>query len=127
MANTSQGRIGAVRAVAVLLATLTLVLVAALAVAPQADAHQQAGRTLIYIDGNLVKSTKDDHFTFTRRLSPGCHGVEVVQKRGGEVVSRSVRRFCSGEPTRLIVKVDDGSVTSTTRTINSTNTTSDSA
>ncbi len=51
----------------------------------------------------------------------------VAQKRGGEVISSSIRRFCSDEPTRLIVKVDDGSVNSTTRTVSSTSTTSDSA
>ncbi len=97
-----------------MLVLLSLALVAALAVAPQADAHQIAGRTLIYLDGELVKNTKDDHFTYERRLSPGCHTVEVVQKRGGEVVSSSIRRFCSDERTRLIVTVDDASVSSKT-------------
>ncbi len=113
----------------VALAMLSLVLVAALgSLTPErADAHQTAGRTLIYVDGELVKSTKDDHFAYEKRLSPGCHTVKVVQKRGGEVISSSIRRFCSDEPTKLIVKVDDGSVSSTTRTVNSTNTTSDSA
>ncbi len=126
MDAANRGRIGAVRAVAVLVATLSLLLVVALAAPERADAHQQPGRTLIYVDGQLVKATKDNHFTYDRRLARGCHTVKVVQKRGGEVISRSFRRFCSSEPTRLIVKVDDGSVSSTTRTVNSTNTTSDS-
>lgn len=117
VANTGSVRL--VRMALVVLAALTLVLVAALATPSQADAHQQAGRTLIFIDGERVKSTTDDHFTYSRRLSPGCHRVEVVQRRSGEVVSRSVRRYCSDEPTRLVVRVDDGSVSSTTRTIDS--------
>ncbi len=118
-ANRGERTANLVRTVLLTLATLVVALVAAAAVAPQADAHQTAGRTLIYIDGDLVKSTTDDHFTFTKRLAPGCHKVEVAQRRGGEVVSRSVRRYCSEEPTRLIVEVDDGSVSSTTRTIDS--------
>ncbi len=118
MANTSQGRIGAVRAAAVLLATLTLLLVVALAAPERADAHQQPGRTLIYVDGQLVKATKDDQFVYRQRLAPGCHRVEVVQKRGGEVVSRSaVGRYCSEEPTRLVVEVDHSSVTQRVETI----------
>ncbi len=120
------GSLRTARMALVMLLVLSLVMVATLAVAEKAEAHQTAGRTLIYLDSELVKSTRDDHFTYDRRLARGCHTVKVVQKRGGEVISRSFRRFCSSEPTRLIVKVDDGSVSSTTRTVNSTNTTSDS-
>ncbi len=116
--DTRQGKTGAVRAVAVAVAALTLLLVATLAVAPQADAHQTAGRTVIYLDGEKVKATKDDHFTYRQRLSPGCHSVQVVQKRSGEVVSRSaVGRYCSEEPTRLVVEVDHSSVTQRVETI----------
>ncbi len=124
--DTSVGKkVGAVRTVAVLVATLALVLVAALAAPSQADAHQTAGRTLIYVDGELVKSTKDDHFTYERRLSPGCHTVQVMQKRYGEIVSQSIRRYCSDEPTKLIVTVNDGSVSSTTSTVNTNHTSDD--
>ncbi len=105
---------------------LLVALVSALAVGLQADAHETAGRTLIYVDGERVKATQDDHFVYRQRLSSGCHTIKVIQKRGGEIISQSIRRYCSGEPTKLIVKVDDGSVSSTTRTLN-TNTTSDSA
>ena len=108
-----------------MLVVLSLALVVALAAPSQADAHQTAGRTLIYVDGELVRNTTDDHFTFERRLSPGCHTVEVVQKRGGEVVSSSIRRFCSDEPTKPVVKVDHGSVSFSTYTINSTSNTRD--
>ncbi len=117
VANTGSVRL--VRMALVVLAALTLVLVAALATPSQADAHQQAGRTLIFIDGERVKSTTDDHFTYRQRLSPGCHTVAVEQRQGGEVISRSVRRFCSEEPTKLVVRVNDGSVSSTTTTIDS--------
>ncbi len=115
--QVSLGKRGAVRAVALLVAMLLAVLMVAALAAERAEAHQQPGRTLIYIDGELVRNTTDDHFTFERRLSPGCYRVEVIQKRGGEVISQSIRRFCSEEPTKLRVEVDDGSVTSTTRTI----------
>ncbi len=118
-ATMREGRMGAMRAVAVLLATLTLLLVAAVAVAEKADAHQTAGRVVIFIDGEKVKNTKDNHFTFERTLSPGCHTVKVVEKRGGQIVSQSIRRFCSDERTRLVVKVNDGSVSSTTYSTNS--------
>lgn len=113
--DARQGR--SVGAVAFAVLALALVLAAALAAPSQADADQTAGRALIYIDGELVKNTKDNHFTFERRLSVGCHTVKVEQRRGGEVVSSSIRHFCSDERTKLIVEVDDGSVTSTTRTI----------
>ncbi|MDP9486165.1 MAG: hypothetical protein M3Q49_10345 [Actinomycetota bacterium] len=119
-------KIETARLALVALAMLSLVLVAALAAPERADAHQTAGRTLIYVDGELVKSTKDDHFTYERRLSPGCHTVQVMQKRYGEVVSQSIRRYCSDERTRLIVTVDDGSVSSKT-VARSSDTTSDDA
>ena len=112
--NVNPGSVRLTRIALTMLMGLTLVLGAALAAPSQADAHQTAGRTLIYIDGELVKNTTDDHFTFERRLSPGCHALKVVQKRGGEVISRSIRRYCSEEPTRLIVTVDHGSVSSRT-------------
>ncbi len=111
--------LGLTRLALVLVATLMLAMVATVAVAEKADAHQTAGRVVIYIDGEKVKNTRDDHFVYRQRLAPGCHTVEVVQKRGGEVISRSFRRFCSDEPTSLIVKVDDGSVSTTTRAIDS--------
>ena len=76
-----------------------------------------AARTLIYVDGELVKNTTNDHFVYRQRLAPGCHRVEVLQKRNGEVISRSVRRFCSDSRSRLIVEMNDGSVTTTTRTV----------
>ncbi len=79
-----------------MLVLLSLALVAALAVAPQADAHQIAGRTLIYLDGELVKNTKDDHFTYERRLSPGCHTVELC--RSG-VARSSLARSDASAPT----------------------------
>lgn len=111
-------KVGAVRTVAVLVATLSLVLLAALAAPKQADAHQTAGRTIIFVDGEVVKNTRDDHFVYRQRLAPGCHRVEVVQKSGGEVISRSaVGRYCSEEPTRLVVKVDHGSVSQRVETI----------
>ena len=46
------------------LVVLSLALVVALAAPSQADAHQTAGRTLIYVDGELVRNTTDDHFTY---------------------------------------------------------------
>jgi hypothetical protein len=59
----------------VLAAALVAQLVATLVAAPvaplRADAHQTVGRTLVYLDGELVKNTRDDHFTFERVLSAG--------------------------------------------------------
>ncbi len=113
------GYVRTTRMVLAMMLTLSLMMVSAVAVAQKAEAHQQPGRTLIYIDGELVRNKTDDHFTFERRLSPGCHTVKVVQKRNGEVISRSIRRFCSDERTRLIVEVDHGSVSSSTYSTNS--------
>lgn len=111
------GSLRTARMALVMLLVLSLVMVATLTAPERAEAHQQPGRTLIYVDGALAKATKDDHFTYDRRLARGCHTVKVVQRQGGEVVFSSIMRFCSDERTRLIVKVDDGSVSSTTRTI----------
>ncbi len=106
-------------ALVMLLVLSLLVMVATLAAPERAEAHQQPGRTLIYVDGAFAKATKDDHFTYDRRLARGCHTVKVVQRQGGEVVFSSIMRFCSDERTRLIVKVDDGSVSSSTYSTNS--------
>ncbi len=94
----------------VMLAALALLLVAVLATPTRADAHQTAGRTLIYIDGELVKKTQDDHFTFERRLSRGCHTVKVVQKQGGDVTTQQTSRVCSDDGSRVVVEVDDNNV-----------------
>ena len=109
----------------VALAALAVALVAALAMAPQeAQAHQTKGRTLVYIDGELVKSTKDEHFTVRRTLSRGCHTAQVLYKREGRVVSRTDYRGCGNSPFRLTIEVDDGGVsfrkTSTTTTAGDT-------
>ncbi|MDP9485605.1 MAG: hypothetical protein M3Q49_07420 [Actinomycetota bacterium] len=112
------GYVRTARMVLAMMLALSLMMVSAVAVAQKATAHQQPGRTLILVDGEVVKAAKDEHFTYRQRLAPGCHRVEVVRKQGGEVVSRSVvGRYCSEEPTRLIVRVDDERVTSTVRTI----------
>jgi len=105
---------GLVRLAMVILAALTLVLVAAMTAPTRADAHEQAGRTLIYVDGDLAKNTRDDHFAFRRTLSPGCHNVRVVQSRGGNVVGVYEQRECSRGRSVLEVKVDHSSVEITT-------------
>ena len=98
---------------AVLLAALSM-LVAAVFAAPQAEAHQTPGRTIIAVDGNQVRSTRDNHFTYERPLSPGCHTIRVVQRQGGNVVSASQQRACSRSRTLLEVQVDDSDVQITT-------------
>lgn len=109
--ETRLGETGVLRLVVVTLAALSLMLVAALAAPLQeADAHQIAGRTLIYIDGELVKKTQDDHFTFERRLSRGCHTVKVVQRQGGDVTTQQTSRVCSDDGSRVVVEVDDNNV-----------------
>ena len=101
------------RAAAVVLAALSMLLVAA-AAAPSAEAHQRAGRTVISVDDEQVKNTRDDHFTYRRTLSPGCHRVEVVQRQVGDVVNASQQRACSRSRTLLEAEVDDSDVQITT-------------
>ena len=97
------------------LIALALVMAAALTAPTRADAHQTAGNTSIFIDGELVKQTRDDHFTFTKILSPGCHEIRVVQRTGN---SRSATESteCFDERTKLTVRVDHSSVSTSTTT-----------
>ena len=96
------------RTAAVVLAAVSVLLVAAVA-APSAEAHQRAGRTVISVDGEQVKNTRDDHFTYRQTLSPGCHRVEVVQRQGGNV-SAAGQRECSRSRSVLTVEVDHADV-----------------
>ncbi len=113
-ANGRRATTGAVRAAAVLGTALSLMLVAALAAPSTAEAHQQAGRTQIYVDGDIAKNTGDDHFTYRQRLSPGCHTVKVVQRRGGNVVGVYEQRECTRGRSILEVGVNHSSVEITT-------------
>lgn len=109
-AQARQEKTGTARTLAaVLLAALSVLVVAAVA-APPAEAHQTPGRTTVSVDGNVVKNTRNNHFTVERVFSPGCHSVEVVQRRGGDVVSDSRQRECSKSRTILEVGVDDSNV-----------------
>ena len=112
--SVNTGSVSLAKMVLLVVVAFSLMMVAALAVAPKADAHQTAGRTNIYIDRCCFIKTTDDHFTFKYDLSSGYHTVKVVRKQGGEVISQSIRRYCSEEPTKLIVTVDHGSVSSKT-------------
>ena len=97
------------------LAALSVMAAAALAAPSQAEAHQTAGSTLIYVDGNLVKRTSDDHFTYSKILEPGCHNIKVVSRADGErVVQR--KHTCLGERAELTVTVNDGNVSSSVTT-----------
>lgn len=82
MMDARQGRsVGAVRAVALLVATLTLLLVAALAVAPKADAHQTAGRVLLLSRGRYApEHVKGASFRF-----PQCRGNETPGTRPAQL------------------------------------------
>lgn len=98
------GRDALRRAVLVSLA-VTLALLLAVAGPPVRSADAATVTTKITIDGDLKKSTHDKNFTFSRRLSDGCHNVKVVQTSSG---SRSEQnsRFCSDSRTKLVVDVD---------------------
>lgn len=61
--------------------------------------------TRITVDGDVKKSTHDKNFTFSRRLSRGCHTVKVVQTSSGSR-SEQVSRFCSDSHTKVVVDVD---------------------
>ncbi len=111
--DTNANRGGSVRAVGMLLAVL-LLLAVTLAMAGKAEAHQTAGRTVISVDGEVVKNTRDDHFAFRRNLSPGCHQVKVVQRRGGNVYAVYQQRECSRGQSVLTVKVDHSNVSIST-------------
>ena len=124
--SVNTGSVSLAKMVLLVLAAISLMMVVALGTAPKAGAHQTAGRTNIYFDRCCFIKTTDDHFTFKYDLSSGCHTVKVVPKQGGEVISQSIRRSCSDEPTKLIVTLDHGSVS--LQTIASDNdTTSDDA
>ena len=113
--DTRIGTVGVLRLAVVLLMALALLMAAALAVPTRADAHQTAGSAMIFIDGELVKQTRDDHFTYTKVLSPGCHEVRVVRRAGD---GRSVTEIsgCSDERTKLTVRVDHRSVSTSSTT-----------
>lgn len=119
--DTRIGKTGMVRLVVVALVALSLMLVAAFAVAPKADAHQTEGSsTSIYVDGNLVKSTSDDHFTYSKILKPGCHSIRVVSRETNDegTVQRTVqsKNTCVNERAKLTVRVSDGNVFSSVTT-----------
>lgn len=117
--DTRIGKTGMVRLVVV---ALSLMLVAAFAVAPKADAHQTEGSsTSIYVDGNLVKSTSDDHFTYSKILKPGCHSIRVVSRETNDegTVQKTVQSkstSCVNERAKLTVRVSDGNVFSSVTT-----------
>jgi uncharacterized protein YdeI (BOF family) len=103
------------RLAVVALIALGLLMATALTAPTRADAHQTAGNTRIFVDGELVKQTRDDHFTYTKILSPGCHEIRVVQ-RTGDTRSVTESTECSVESTKLTVGVDHGSVSVSTTT-----------
>lgn len=108
-ATTVEGRrYGVVRAVALVVAVLSLLLVVALAAPEKADAHQIAGRTVIYLDGKKIFATKDDHFVYRRKLvRDGCHHARAVQKQQSDVTLTVSSSSCSDAPSHLVVSVDD--------------------
>jgi hypothetical protein len=100
-----------------LVLTVALVMAAMVLATPttkEVDAHSTPWVTRIFVDGELVKRTPDDHFTYTQRLAPGCYTVKVVRRNGGGTVIRTENRFCSDEVSKLVVKVNDRSVSTTT-------------
>ena len=99
------GRDALRRAVLISLAALLLALLLAVAGPPVRSADAATVTTRIKIDGDLKKSTHDKNFTFSRRLSAGCHTVKLVQTSSGSR-SEQVSRFCSDSRTKVIVDVD---------------------
>jgi hypothetical protein len=111
MAHTRRvGIPGVVRLVVMALMACSVLMVMALATSTPADAQSTAGVTRIYVDGELVANTGDDHFTYTRVLGPGCHDVRVERRVGDSVRQVSQQQQCSSGSTRLTVRVDDDSV-----------------
>ena len=70
-----------------------------------------ATTTRIYVDGTLIKSTKDTTFTYKTLLQKGCHKVRVVQFSAGEVVRKQMNSTCVNQKSTLIVEVNGHSVT----------------
>jgi hypothetical protein len=91
------------------LIAVSLLLAATIATPTQADAHSIPGATKIYVDGELVKNTPRDHFTYTQELSAGCHTVKVVRTTSSSS-STTRDRFCSEESSTLVVEVNDNNV-----------------
>jgi methionine-rich copper-binding protein CopC len=88
---------------AVLISLAALLLAVAGPLVRSADAATVT--TKITVDGDVKKSTHDKNFTFSRRLSDGCHTVKVVQTSSGSR-SEQVSRFCSDSRTKVVVDVD---------------------
>jgi hypothetical protein len=104
------GTAGVLRFAVVALMALSLLMAATLAAPTRADAHQTAGSTRIFIDGKRVLLTPDDHFTFTKVLSRGCHDVRVVQWRHGHKTLSQGQSNCSKKRTTLTIAVNHKSV-----------------
>ena len=127
MAHTRRvGIPGVVSLVVMALMACSVLMVMALATSTPADAQSTAGVTRIYVDGELVANTGDDHFTYTRELGPGCHDVRVVQGVGDSVRQVSQQQ-CSSGSTRLTVRVDDDSVSVSMTSISSSSSTTTAA
>lgn len=99
------GRNALRRAVLISLAALLLALLLAVAGPLVRSADAATVTTKITVDGDVKKSTHDKNFTFSRRLSDGCHTVKVVQTSSGSR-SEQVSRFCSDSRTKVVVDVD---------------------
>jgi hypothetical protein len=99
------GRDALSRAALVSLAALLLALLLVVSGPPVRSADAATVTTKITIDGDVKKSTHDKNFTFSRRLSDGCHNVKVVQTSSGSR-SEQTSRFCSDSRTKLVVDVD---------------------
>jgi hypothetical protein len=128
MAHTRRvGIPGVVRLVVMALMACSVLMVMALATSTPADAQSTAGVTRIYVDGELVANTGDDHFTYTRVLGPGCHDVRVEQGVGDSVRQVSQQQQCSSGSTRLTVRVDDDSVSVSMTTISTSSSTTTAA
>jgi hypothetical protein len=117
MAHTTRrvGMPGVVRLVVMaLMACSMLLMVMALATSTPAEAHSTAGATRIYVDGELVVNTPDDHLTYTQVLGPGCHDVRVVRRVGDSVRQVSQQHQCSSGTTQLTVRVNHNSISVST-------------
>jgi hypothetical protein len=110
MAHTRRvGIPGVVRLVVMALMACSVLMVMALATSTPADAHNTAVVTRIYVDGELVVNTRDDHVTYTQVLGPGCHDVRVVRRVGDSVRQVSQQHQCSSGTTQLTVTVNHNS------------------
>jgi methionine-rich copper-binding protein CopC len=60
--------------------------------------------TKIYVDGELVKSSTQANFSYSKTLVAGCHRVKVTQKSGGKRTVRPLN-FCTDQQKELTVTV----------------------